>query len=215
VVSLAPGVSANLGTLSIFQQVRIGYPLFGFWTRPVLGYADANGDGVIQAGEVVLGDSVVFMGESTPNYEASFHTNASFFNGTISLGADIDYQNGLTQYNRTVGKNATFSAAFNDPAASFGEQAALIAPTDYGSFESVSTLRFNSLSIAYRLPVSFAQRFGATALNIMLQGTNLGLHSSYSGKDPNVNAFATGNGVADTGILPQPRTWQLRVNASY
>ena len=36
-----------------------------------------------------------------------------------------------------------------------------------------------------------------------------------SGKDPNVNAFATGNWVMDTGVLPMPRTWQLTVRATY
>jgi hypothetical protein len=30
-----------------------------------------------------------------------------------------------------------------------------------------------------------------------------------------VNAFATGNNVADAGTLPQPRLWQVRVSATY
>jgi hypothetical protein len=56
---------------------------------------------------------------------------------------------------------------------------------------------------------------GVRALTVALQGRNLGLLTTYHGKDPDVNAYSTGNNVADTGVLPQPRTWQLRVSASF
>jgi hypothetical protein len=49
----------------------------------------------------------------------------------------------------------------------------------------------------------------------LVQGQNLGLRSNYRGLDPGVNGFPTGNRVMDNGVLPQPRTWQVRVNASY
>jgi hypothetical protein len=44
---------------------------------------------------------------------------------------------------------------------------------------------------------------------------NLGLFTSYRGKDPNVNAYPNGNTVLDAGQLPSPRTWQLRVSLQY
>jgi hypothetical protein len=50
---------------------------------------------------------------------------------------------------------------------------------------------------------------------VALQGTNLGLHTNYRGKDPNVNAYASGNGLLDTGQLPEPRMWQLRFSLGY
>jgi hypothetical protein len=75
-------------------------------------------------------------------------------------------------------------------------------------------VRFNSLSVAYHLPVSIAQRFRASALTIALQGMNLGLWTNYLGKDPNVNSSVVGNTVADNGVLPQPRTWQVRISAN-
>jgi hypothetical protein len=52
-------------------------------------------------------------------------------------------------------------------------------------------------------------------MSLALQGTNLALWTGYQGKDPDVNANATGNAMADTGVLPVPRTWQLRVNVAY
>ena len=62
--------------------------------------------------------------------------------------------------------------------------------TSYGVTQTVNTLRFNSLS---RWPTTFppnaAARLGARALSLALEGTNLGLHTNYKGKDPNVNAI--------------------------
>ena len=52
-------------------------------------------------------------------------------------------------------------------------------------------------------------------MSFAVQGTNLGLFTNYRGKDPNVNAYGSGNGLADTGQLPQPRSWQVRVSATY
>jgi hypothetical protein len=43
----------------------------------------------------------------------------------------------------------------------------------------------------------------------------VGLWTNYAGKDPHVNAFVTGNSVADTGVLPIPRKWQLTVRATF
>ena len=86
---------------------------------------------------------------------------------------------------------------------------------DYMWTQVVNTLRFNSLSVRYQVPTHWAQRFGARALSVAVQGTNLGLRTNYRCFDPNVNARVSGNGVSDNGVLPEPRVWQIRVNANY
>ncbi len=48
-----------------------------------------------------------------------------------------------------------------------------------------------------------------------LQGANLALHTTYQGKDPNVNAWSPWEAVVDTGQMPQPRTWQFQINLTY
>lgn len=215
VVALARGVDPfNIGN---GQRVAPGYPLFGRWARPILGYADADQDGVIEANEVQLGDSLVFMGETMPNYEVSSYTSFSLLRGVITVNAGFDYQNGLTQINQTARENRSLSRAANDPTAEFSRQAAVavMGETDYGLVQTVNTLRFNSLSVAFNAPPSLARRFGTRALTIALQGSNVGLFTNYHGKDPNVNAYAAGNLVADTGVLPQPRSWQLVVSARF
>jgi hypothetical protein len=79
-------------------------------------------------------------------------------------------------------------------------------------YQTVNTLRWNSASLRYALPTSFARALRGQALSVSLQGSNLWLHTNYRGKDPNVNANLSGEGVSDFGQIPQPRTWVLRVN---
>ena len=218
VVELGSGVepfysagSENLGG----ARVAAGYPLFGRWTKPVLGYADANGNGVLEREEVVVGDTAVFVGGTLPNYTADLNTTLTFLRGAISVTAGLHYEDGMTQQNEVGRQLAPFTAGWNDPQAPLDAQARMWDQTGYSWTQTVSTLRFNSLAVTYHAPPSLAQRVGARALSLSLQGTNLGLRTNYRGIDPNVNAYATGNGVTDTGVLPQPRSWQLRISANY
>ena len=107
--------------------------------------------------------------------------------------------------------------AISDPSASLNEQAAVVAydSTTYGMTQKVSTLRFSSFSVNYRAPQHIARLLRAQGVSIGLQGSNLGLHSTYSGKDPNVSAWTPTEQIVDTGQLPMPRTWQLRLNLTY
>jgi TonB-linked SusC/RagA family outer membrane protein len=216
VLSLAPGVTPFFNSTGDGRVVA-GYPLFGRWARPILGYSDVNHDGLIESSEVQVGDSLVYIGQSEPDFTANIGTHFSLFRSRVSIDAGFQYTGGLTQLNSSALTNQVFSAALNDPNAPLGQQAAVAAMdrTTYGEYQTVSTFRFNSFSVAYALSNSAARLFRAQAISVALQGTNLGLFTNYRGKDPNVNAYGTGNGVADTGQLPEPRTWQVRVSATY
>ncbi|HEX6535715.1 MAG TPA: TonB-dependent receptor plug domain-containing protein [Gemmatimonadaceae bacterium] len=200
-------------------RVVAGYPLFGRWARPILGYADLDSNHVITRNEVMLGDTLVFMGPSEPNYEVNLFNTFSLLRGAVTVSANFTYQDGLTQENNTLGgpARAIFSPGLTDPSSSFAEQAAVAVmnETSYGLLQTVNTLRLRSISVAFNAPPSLARRFGTKALSVALQGTNVGLWTNYAGKDPNVNAFATGNSVADTGVLPMPQSWQISVHATY
>lgn len=125
------------------------------------------------------------------------------------------YENGMVQRNELGRRLAPFSRGANDPDAPLHEQAMFFDNVDYMWTQVVNTLRFNSLSVQYQVPTHWAQRLGARALSIAVQGSNLGLHTNYRGLDPNVNARVSGNGVSDNGVLPEPRVWQIRINANY
>ncbi|MBX6332526.1 MAG: TonB-dependent receptor, partial [Gemmatimonadaceae bacterium] len=149
------------------QRIAPNYPLFGQWAKPILAYADVNGNGIIEASEVQVGDSAVFMGETVPNYEANISSTVSLFRGAVTASANLDYQDGLTQINQAMstaaGGGGFFLRGVSDPTAPFSEQAAVAVMnvTPYGLLQTVSTLRLMSLSVAYNAPPSLAQRFGA------------------------------------------------------
>ncbi|HEY9514037.1 MAG TPA: SusC/RagA family TonB-linked outer membrane protein [Gemmatimonadaceae bacterium] len=218
VVELGAGVEPfySQGNYSVGgARVAAGYPLNGRWTRPIIGYADANGSGVLEPEEVLVGDTAVFVGGTLPNYTADLNTTLTFLRGAVAVTAGLRYEDGMTQNNEVGRALGPFTAGWNDPNSSLDAQARMWDPTGYSWIQTVSTLRFNSLSVTYNVPKFMAQRVGARAVSVSLQGTNLGLRTNYRGIDPNVNAYSTGNAVTDTGVLPQPRSWQIRLNATY
>lgn len=222
VVELGPGVepfytSSTTSGGQVVSGVRVapGFPLFGRWNKPILGYADANGNGRLEPHEVILGDTAVYVGGTLPEYSASLHSTVSLFRGALSVSASLQFEDGMSQRNQVASQLAPFSRGWNDPSATFAEQLAVADPSGYTWNQTVNTLRLQSMSVRYHVPTRIAQRLGANSLNISLQGTNLGLWTNYSGVDPNVNARPFGNDLIDTGVLPMPRTWQIRVSTTF
>jgi TonB-linked SusC/RagA family outer membrane protein len=197
-------------------RVAPGYPINGRWAKPVLGYSDANGNGILDPTEILYGDTAVYMGRQEPDYTAALSTTISLFRGTVSVSGGLAYEHGLTQ-TAPWKDMRTVLRAYNDPTAPLDLQAAAVSSStsDYLAIQTVNVLRFSSLAVAYNVPAHIARRAGARALTVSVQGTNLGLRTNYRGKDPSVNAFPTGDRVMDIGVIPQPRSWQLRVSASY
>ncbi len=199
--------------LSDGRRIVPGYPLFGQWAKPVVGWVDRNTDGIIDSTEVLLGDSATFLGQPQPKYNASLATTVGLFHGRVTLNAGFTYQDGATQFNQG-GAQALLQAA-NDPNASLATQAAVAAAnlTPYGLIQTVNTLRFNSFALSVAMPARIAAAFRARTMSLAFLGSNLGLHTNYHGLDPNVNAFV-GDGNLDTGVLPQPRTFSLSIRLS-
>lgn len=217
VVKLGEGIEPFYTSGNSEGGIRLapGYPLFGRWVKPILGYSDANANGVLERDEVLLGDTAVYVGRTLPDFTAGAHSTLSLLRGALVLGASLSYQHGMAQRNEVAHGLAVFSRGWNDPAATIDEQAATFGFSEYPWIQTVSTLRLVGMSVTYNVPASVAQRLGARAYSISIQGSNLGLRTNYRGLDPAVNAFATGNNVVDTGVLPQPRTFQFRINATY
>jgi hypothetical protein len=182
-----------------------------------LSYADENTDGIIEPSEVRLADSSVYLGAPYPDYTVALSTTVTLLNGRIRVNAGGDYTSGLTQINAS---SDLIQLVVNDPTSTPSAQAAAAAEgvdvkgglsSAFGRIQTVNMLRWTSVSVNYAVPPVVARFFRVSSMGVALQGSNLGLHTNYHGKDPNVNAFATGNTIADTGQLPQPRTWSLRV----
>ena len=222
-----PIVLTNGGDSKYLQtRVQSGYPLFGEFTRPIVGYADANQNGIIDAAEVVYGDSTIYVGQPDPKYQLNLTNDVVLLNGQLSVHTTFTYENGLTQYNAGACNSFAFALLPNAPNTPLATQAAVVASecgiantsTGVGSViglvQTVNTFRFQSLSINYVLPKRVASWARVPRMTVALQGNNLGLHTNYRGKDPDVNAFSTvsaGDQTEDSGQIPEPRTWLLRV----
>jgi hypothetical protein len=196
-------------------RIVAGYPLFGRWSQPILGYADADGDGYISFNEIRLGDTAVFLGRQDPAYTADLTTDLSLFRGRLGVHANVSRMGEYSQVNGASNRTSTFLSPANETNATLAQQAAYVAAVTKGNLvglvQTVSAWRFQSLSINYSVPNVIAQRFRSSHMSVALQGSNLGLWTNYKGKDPNVNAFPNGNATADGGQLPQPREWSLQI----
>ncbi len=198
-----------------------GYPITGRWVRPILGYTTPPATGRLSKGDIIIGDSVVYVGQQAPNFELPVNTSLSLFRGQVSVNATFQYKDGLTQY--SSGNLQLLNNLYLNPNATLAEQAAALASctsvivtncTDYGLIQTVSSLRFNSLSLGYNVPRSISQRVRIPSLSLALQGSNLGLWTNYRGKDPDVNGKTVGDATEDNGVLPRPRSWRLQVRVS-
>jgi outer membrane receptor protein involved in Fe transport len=215
VVSLN-GDAATFNTGVIGSRIVPGYPLTGVWAVPLAGFADANQNGIIDVGEVIGGDSLVYLGSQEPSLTSMLHTDIGLFRGRLLLSAGMAYVGGVLQNNRLAQTELRSTASAPDAtlaqqaAAVFGIGTTTSTSAGIGEYQSVNTFRLSDVSIAYTLPDAIARVFRGRALSVAVQGSNLLLKTNYRGKDPNVNSILNGEGVSDTGQIPEPRTWNLK-----
>jgi hypothetical protein len=222
VVTLGQGVqSIDIG---FYQRHVAGYPLGGFWGLPLLGYKDANGDGVIAASEITLGATKVFQGNPLPTKQVSLNNSFTVFDGRVRLGSQFDYRGGYTVDNSI--ENFRCSSVLNcrglvDPKAPLLEQAKAQAVITAGGnnfafFESGSFIKLRELSLTFYAPNSLARALRAGSASVTFAGRNLWTITNYTGVDPEVNAFGQSNfASSDFESQPQVRYWTVRVNLGY
>ena len=212
------------------QGVRqaVGYPLNGLWDRPYT-YNDANGDGVIVPSEIKLDTADAYRGSTLPEYEAGLSNTFGFFNGALTFNTLFDYR-GKFWNSYTIGSNRAVSAGnapeVNVPFWGLGDQAAAVAAgsaalrnTRWGIFKPNDFIRLRELSLSYRIPDHFVQRYArAKGAQLVLSGRNLGvLWTKYPGIDPEANRSitSTGGGNDDLGTPPVIRYWITRINLNF
>lgn len=214
VIELGQG-QESMATSDLTTRIVKGYPLFSRWTEPILSYEDINGNGVIDKHEVKLGDTAIYMGRQDPAYQVSMNSNVLLF-GSLNVSMNFNYQHGLTQNNAGMATGMFLNDIYNPYASMFRQAANQVRGfTQYGYIQTVNILRFNSMSVSYTVPKHLTDRIGSGGAAVSLMGKNLGMRTNYTGKDPNVNQFSTGDIVSDNGAsIPLPRTWLLRVSLS-
>ncbi len=201
--------------------VMPGYPLFGRWARPVLGYSDANGDGIITPDEVKLGDTLVYMGSSLPKADISIRPVVGLWNGRIRLSAGFEYVHGLTQINNYAATTRFFTREAYDPETPLRVQACYTAASspynnNFCFYETVNVLRLRNLSIGITAPDRLVQLLGARSGTFQILGSNLGVWTNYEGLDPLANtAAASGNRLVGGAVVPRGKTWTMRLRLAY
>jgi TonB-dependent SusC/RagA subfamily outer membrane receptor len=229
-VSLGEGVepfsitASNIDLATIMANdgvVMPGYPLFGRWARPVLGYSDRNGDGLITADEIRLGDELVFMGPSQPKADVTIMPSLTLWNGRVGMYTNFGYIHGLTQLNQWAANMRHFTAAAYDPDTPLHVQAcyAAAAPpynNQYCFYETTNILRLRTASVRFALPRALTDWMGASTGNVSILGSNLGVWTAFDGIDPMVNtASPSGNRNISSAVMPRGKTFTFRTNLSF
>lgn len=206
----------------------VGYPLFGLWDKPILSFADKNGDHIITENEVVVGTKDAFRGSTLPTWEAGVTNNFGLFNNRVRVSALFDYRGGF--YNQWGYENQRCVSTgncreVNDPKAPLDRQAAAVMAgsstnkTVWGLFVPNDFIRFRELSVSYNLPDDFVRRFfRSRSTSLVLSGRNLGvLWTKYPGLDPEANSSinVTGGGNNDFFSSPVLRYFIARVNVAF
>jgi hypothetical protein len=193
------------------QRIQQGYPVGGYWARPIVSVTDHNGDGLISrvncptvAGianpqvsggpqcEIVIGESEVFLGSPYPETEVALSSTLTLF-GWLRLHALLDHRGGMKQYNVSEELRcvlATNCRAAQDATAPLEEQARALARlmgTRAGYIESASFWKLREVAVTLTAPSSLTRRLGVSRVSVTFAGRNLATWTDYSGSDPEVN----------------------------
>lgn len=222
------------------QQHRAGYAPGGYFQRRIVSYNDFNGDGNISRincptyggvanpqvvggprCEIVLSDSVEFLGTAIPNLEASSLTSISI-GSSLQITALFTYRGGAKLYNNTreFRNNGGFANGrdFWDRTAPLADQvkstARAMGSSD-GYIEDASFVRFTELAATWTAPRTWARRLKSEGVSVTASGRNLALWSNYSGFDPEVISSPGVFGTFDFLSNPPARRFSVRVNVNY
>jgi outer membrane receptor protein involved in Fe transport len=219
----------QVGTTS---RTVAGYPISGLWARPITGYQDKNGDGLLTyfadatKNEVFVGDSAIFRGYATPRYMVTLGSGIDLFSRKLRISTMLDYRGGNKWYNNTERIRCTRPncAGRLDLKADFIDQATNIAANEHpartldGFFQPGAFVRLREMSVQYTVAPALAQKLTrARSLNVVLTGRNLWLKTKYRGTDPE-SGFNTTSGTEapnEFQTVGPPSYFIFRVNVGY
>ncbi len=228
VVSLG-GTPPQIGTTT---RIQTGYPVGGLWARPITGWQDKNGDGLLTyftdaaRNEVFVGDSATFRGYSTPRYMTTLINGFDFFTKKLRVQTMWDWRSGGLWYNNTERIRCTrpnCSGRLNLNA-DFIDQATNIAANEHaartldGFFQSGAFVRLREASLQYTFSSDMAKRLvRGRSLSFVATARNLRLWTNYRGTDPE-SGFNTTSGTeapSEFQTVGPPSYFIMRFNIGF
>jgi outer membrane receptor protein involved in Fe transport len=209
---------------NVSAQSRQGYPLVSAFARPILGYADANGNGIIEESELTIGDTLEYVGTTSPPRQVTLSSELALFGGRVRASTQFDHRGGATIVNfAEANRCSSFLGgcrAVNDPAAPFADQAAAVLLNStrfgqslFGYAQTATFTRWRELALTYSFSEGVAHRLGARSANLTVTGRNLRLFTRFRGVDPEANEVpGLVEGYSGNPTPPAARYWLVRLN---
>jgi TonB-linked SusC/RagA family outer membrane protein len=227
--TLKPGVVDNSKIIGAVQPGMIKFK-------------DLNGDTVVNADH-----DATIIGNATPKLSGGFNQQFTYKNWDLSIFVNFVYGNSILNMNKLEFSNGytpnsnllaimkdrwrTIDAqgqVVNDPVqlAALNVNAKLWRPVSSGgasfqvhswAVEDGSFIRINNISLGYNFPVKAIKGLGISKLRLYVTGNNLGIITSYTGYDPEVNARRSNPltpGV-DYSAYPKSRLYMFGLNATF
>ncbi|HMI54737.1 MAG TPA: SusC/RagA family TonB-linked outer membrane protein [Gemmatimonadaceae bacterium] len=208
-----------------------GYPLFGVWQRRILSFTDINGDKILTANEIVVSDSAMFIGRSSPHVEMSFTPGVDFWNNMFRFTAQFDHKGGywIKNSNERIRCNQRLNCSgLSNPEAPLWEQARVVALRDHpsrtegGFWEKGDYTKLREIALTFTAPQSWlGHRFTPrNRLSVTLAGRNIKTWTQYTGMDPEA-VTAPGGSPASQEVqdpfqaVAPPRYVTFRVNLGF
>jgi len=209
-------------TIGTTTRQQVGYALNSYFSQAYT-YADANGDGIITASEITLGDTGVYMGQPLPPDQVAFQNGFDFLRKKLRIIASLDYKGGNTINNQGglfLCQQTDACGAKSDPSTSLYEQAREVAAnyvnpkTTAGYYENGRFWRLREVSAVLRLPDKYNRYIKSQSADLVLGARNLKIWTKYTGQDPEAN-YSLGDAQTDFLTTAPRRYYTLRVNLHY
>jgi TonB-dependent starch-binding outer membrane protein SusC len=189
-----------------------------------------------------------YLGKPIPDWQGAFGTNMTIF-GDFTLNSLFEYRFGnfyihdldgaFRRSHPLIGRNiraaAEVEATLLNPSSTVEQRVAAaetwvrelqaLSPYDgLNEIHEADWLRLREVSLTYRAPVGWAERFGASSLSITAAGRNLALWTKFPGTDPELEtAPGDGAGGVDSNFnvgtvgwgVPIPRRFSFTIRAGF
>jgi hypothetical protein len=215
--SLAPGVPPLVGFG--FKNIP-NYPLFGVWWQNLKSFNDANNDGFIAPTEVVVSDTLEFLGSSVPTRTANLSSSVALLKNRLRLSVLGEYKGGFVTHNVNDMFQCGFQRncrALHDPTASLKDQAkAAAASRAFGAYaDDGSFVRLREASAVFDVGPRISRYARARSANLVLTGRNLAMWKRTNTWDPENVTQSTDASNYNFGAQAQPAIFIVRLNLEY